>query len=62
MEEKFQAAKNYIAENKQNILNSFFEILEIQTISSDPAYKQHLKNGAEWIENYLQKIGISKTR
>ena len=62
MEEKIQAAKNYVTENKQKILNSFFEILEIQTISSDSAYMQQLKNGAEWIENYLQKIGIPKTK
>ncbi|MDO9546035.1 MAG: dipeptidase [Pelolinea sp.] len=62
MEDKIQIAKNYINENKQKILNSFFEVLEIQSISSDPAYAQQLKICAQWISNYLLSIGIPNTK
>ena len=62
MEEKIQVAIKYISENKQKILDSFFEILEIQTVSSDPTYIQQINNGAEWIKNYLHIIGIPITK
>jgi len=61
MEDRILANK-YIFKNKQNILDSLFEILEIQSISSDPKFKQQLNKGAEWIEMYLKKIGIPETR
>ena len=62
MENRIQLANKYIEENKQNILDSLFEILEIQSISSDPKFKQQLIKGAEWIENHLKNIGIPETK
>jgi len=62
MENRIQLANKYIEENKQNILDSLFEILEIQSISSDPKFKQQLVKGAEWIENHLKNIGIPETK
>ena len=47
MEDRIQLANNYIEKNKQNILDSLFEILEIQSISSDPDFKPQLSKGAE---------------
>jgi acetylornithine deacetylase/succinyl-diaminopimelate desuccinylase-like protein len=62
MEDRIQLANNYIEKNKQNILDSLFEILEIQSISSDPDFKPQLSKGAEWIENHLKNIGIPETK
>ena len=62
MEQKFNLAKTYIIENKQNVLNKFFEILEIQSISSDPAHAQDLIKCADWVSNYLLSIGIPNTK
>ena len=62
MEDKVQLANNYVDNNKQKFLDSLFEILEIQSISSDPKFKPQLSKGAEWIEKYLNKIGISETK
>ena len=62
MKDKVQLANNYVDNNKQNFLDSLFEILEIQSISSDPKYKPQLSKGAEWIEKYLKKIGIPETK
>ena len=62
MEDKVQLAKNYVDKNKQEFLDSLFEILEIQSISSDPIFKPQLSKGAEWIEKYLKKIGIPETK
>jgi len=62
MEDKVQLANIYIENNKQNILASLFEILEIQSVSSDPKFKSQLIKGAEWIEKYLKKIGIHETK
>jgi acetylornithine deacetylase/succinyl-diaminopimelate desuccinylase-like protein len=62
MEDKVQLANNYVVNNKKNILDSLFEILEIQSISSDPKFKMQISKGAEWIEEYLKKIGIPETK
>jgi acetylornithine deacetylase/succinyl-diaminopimelate desuccinylase-like protein len=62
MEGGIQLANNYIDNNKQNILDSLFEILGIQSISSDPKFKPQINKGAEWIEKYLEKIGIPDTK
>lgn len=62
MEDKVQLANNYINNNKQNILGSLFELLEIQSISSDPKFKQQLSKGAEWIEKHLREIGVPETK
>ena len=62
MEDKVQLANNYISHNKQNILGSLFELLEIQSISSDPKFKQQLSKGAEWIEKHLREIGVPETK
>jgi len=62
MEDKVQLANNYVDNNKQKFLDSLFEILEIQSISSDPKFKSQLRKGAEWIEKYLKKIGIPETK
>jgi acetylornithine deacetylase/succinyl-diaminopimelate desuccinylase-like protein len=62
MEQKIESAKNYIIDNKQNILDTFFEILEIQSISSDPAHSQDLIKCTEWVSNYLLNISIPNTK
>jgi len=61
MEDRIQLANKYIENNKQNILDSLSEILEIQSISSDPSFKPQLSKAAEWIENHLINIGIPET-
>jgi acetylornithine deacetylase/succinyl-diaminopimelate desuccinylase-like protein len=62
MEDRIQLANKYIENNKQNILDSLSEILEIQSISSDPSFKPQLSKAAEWIENHLINIGIPETK
>ncbi len=62
MENRIQLANKYVENNKQNILDSLFEILEIKSISSDSNFKTQLRKAAEWIENHLKNIGILETK
>ncbi len=62
MENRIQLANEYVENNKQNILDSLFEILEIKSISSDSKFKTQLRKAAEWIENHLKNIGILETK
>jgi acetylornithine deacetylase/succinyl-diaminopimelate desuccinylase-like protein len=39
-------------------LPDFFEFLSIPTISSEPAYKEQVKEGAMWVKRRLEQIGF----
>ena len=62
MENCLQQANNFVNSNKQIILDSLYEFLEIQTISSNTKLKNQLYKGAEWLEKYLKSIGVPVTR
>jgi len=62
MKNKINKTNDYITKNKQNILDALFDLLAIQSISSDTKFKPEIQKGAEWIKSYLQKIGIKNTK
>jgi len=47
-----------IETNRQSILDHFFELLRMPTISADFKYKDNLHHAAHWLVQYCQKIGF----
>lgn len=46
-------------QNLSSSLEKLFELLRIQSISTDPAFKAECRKAAEWLVAYLQGIGFS---
>jgi acetylornithine deacetylase/succinyl-diaminopimelate desuccinylase-like protein len=59
--ENVKKAQNLVDVSRKKILNDLFEYLSIPSISSDPAYRQNIDQAAQWVENKLQTIGVTKT-
>ena len=47
-----------IEENRQSILDHFFELLRMPTISANPNHKGDLHRAAQWLVQYCQDIGF----
>ena len=45
-------------QNLSSSLEKLFELLRIQSISTDPAYKAECRKAAEWLVAYLQGLGF----
>lgn len=43
-------------------LPDFFEFLSIPSISSEPAYKEQVEQGAEWVKRRLDSLGFTTTK
>jgi acetylornithine deacetylase/succinyl-diaminopimelate desuccinylase-like protein len=50
----------YIQNNKDRFLNELFELLRIPSISADSAFKNDVRNAAEFIQNKLIQAGADK--
>ena len=50
--------KNFIEKNKKNLFEDYYTFLSYPTISSEPEYKQSLVNCADWLKDYLTKMGL----
>jgi acetylornithine deacetylase/succinyl-diaminopimelate desuccinylase-like protein len=61
MTERIIKANQYIESNKEAILQHFKEFLAIPSISSDPNHMHDLLAAANWVKDYLSKIGMSNT-
>ncbi len=59
---QLQQVLNQIDSDQDNALNRLFELLEIPSISTDPAYATHCVDAADWLVNDLKSIGIDATR
>ncbi len=56
-----QLKKIFAAEQKE-LLKEYFEFLRFQTIATDLAYKSEVDACANWVANYLKKLGFSVER
>ena len=48
-------------ENLPSSLDKLFELLRIQSISTDPAFKADVRKAAEWLAAYLNAMGFTAT-
>jgi len=55
-----QVIKQYVAENKQRLLDELFELLRFPSVSADPAYKPEVLKTAEYVAKKLQDAGADK--
>ncbi|WP_047460574.1 dipeptidase [Rhizobium rhizogenes] len=46
-------------QNLTSSLDNLFELLRIQSISTDPAFKPECRKAAEWLTGYLTKLGFT---
>lgn len=53
-----QASIDYAHKNQNRFLETLKEFIRIPSISTDPEMKQEIQNAANWIADYLCKLGI----
>lgn len=53
--------KNWYKEHYEQILEDFFTFLSFPSISADLSHEKDLRCTAEWLCNYLKKIGLEAT-
>jgi len=53
-----QIALNYAKQNRERFLNDLNEVLRIPSISMDPEYNNETLRTAQWIADYLKKLGM----
>jgi len=53
-----QTALEYAKQNRERFLNDLNEALRIPSISTDADYKAETRHAAEWMANYLKKLGM----
>lgn len=62
MENTIQKAVAYSKEHQQDFIETLKDFLRIKTVSSDSAYKDEMLKGAQWIVDYLVKLGVQDTQ
>lgn len=50
--------KSFFLQNKNEALNDFSTFLRFPSISSEPSYRDEVHQCANWVENYLQNVGL----
>jgi acetylornithine deacetylase/succinyl-diaminopimelate desuccinylase-like protein len=50
--------KTWYSKNKETILQDYFTFLKFPSVSTDPAYRNHIDAAASWVEGYLKNIGF----
>lgn len=50
--------QDWFSKNREAILRDFFQFLTFKSISADPAYKPEVLKCANWLGDYLKKIGM----
>ena len=53
---------NQIDNDLPNALERLFELLRIQSISTDPAYKNECQKAADWLVSNLNSIGFNASK
>jgi acetylornithine deacetylase/succinyl-diaminopimelate desuccinylase-like protein len=57
MENNLPQAMYYAAKHRSDFVDTLSDFLKVKTISSDSAYKQNIREGANWLVDYFKKIG-----
>src|SRR5476651_1087518 len=55
-----QEIKQYIAQNKQRLLDELFELLRFPSVSADPQYKPDVLKTADYVAQKLREAGADK--
>ena len=50
----------YIQANKDRFLDELIELLKIPSVSADPAYKDDVKNAADFLKEQFVKMGVDR--
>ena len=58
--DKDQTAINYFQENQDALLEQYFNILRIPSVSTDPAHKSDMVRTAEFLADYFKKLGVDR--
>jgi acetylornithine deacetylase/succinyl-diaminopimelate desuccinylase-like protein len=53
--------KKWFKDHYDETLKDFFTFLSFPSISTDPNYEQHSRKTAEWVRDYMEKIGLDAT-
>lgn len=53
-----QKALDYAHQNREKFLNDLIEALKIPSISTDPQFNPEVMRAAEWMANYLKRLGM----
>lgn len=51
--------QQYATDNSQTFREQLFDLLRIPSVSTDPAYKEKVKEAANWLVDDLNRIGLS---
>ena len=54
--------KSYIEEHKERLLEELFSLLKIPSVSADPAYKDQVLEGAQYVAQFLSAAGLENTK
>ena len=54
-----QSALSYLEENNERFQNELIELLRIQSISHDPAFKPEMDKAANWLADKLRAMGMN---
>ncbi|MFA6914979.1 MAG: dipeptidase [Parachlamydiales bacterium] len=50
--------KEFFENNRRQLIDEYFDFLKIPSISSEAAYTENVKQGADWVAHYLRSIGF----
>lgn len=53
-----EAYNNWYQANRKSIIDDYFTFLKFQSISTDPKYKDDVRDCATWLHSYLEDIGL----
>ena len=59
MKANLQPIFDYAIQHRPDFLNNLSEFLKIKTVSSDSAYTEEMKRGADWLAKFLKKLGAA---
>jgi acetylornithine deacetylase/succinyl-diaminopimelate desuccinylase-like protein len=62
MADQRETALQFARKNKEKFLEAFKEILEIPSISTDPAHSADIRHAAEWMAAQLSDLGMQKVQ
>ncbi|RLD03428.1 MAG: dipeptidase [Chloroflexi bacterium] len=57
-----EKALSYAKENKEKFLDDLKEVLEIPSVSTDPAHKDDMLKTAEWLVEKLESLGMENVK